>query len=69
YDNLVRFLDAIAHAYGRQGAAQRHARAMHARLEHSRMTEIFQHGLHEFITEFIIDNNRLDAAVTKQYLT
>ena len=68
YDNLVRFLDAIAHAYGRQGAAQRHARAMHARLEHSRMTEIFQHGLHEFITEFIIDNNRLDAAVTKQYL-
>src|SRR6201996_6782876 len=48
YDNLVRFLDAIAHAYGRQGAAQRHARAMHARLEHSRMTEIFQHGLHEF---------------------
>ena len=69
YDNLVRFLDAIAHAYGRQGAAQRHARAMHARLEHSRMTEIFQHGLHEFITEFIIDNNRLDGAVTKQYLT
>ena len=69
YDNLVRFLDAIAHAYGRQGAAQRHARAMHARLEHSRMTEIFQHGLHEFITEFITDNNRLDAAVTKQYLT
>jgi uncharacterized alpha-E superfamily protein len=69
YDNLVRFLDAIAHAYGRQGPAQRHARAMHARLEHSRMTEIFQHGLHEFITEFIIDNNRLDGAVTKQYLT
>jgi len=69
YDNLVRFLDAIAHAYGRQGPAQRHARAMHARLEHSRMPEIFQHGLHEFITEFITDNNRLDAAVTKQYLT
>src|SRR6516165_8435774 len=69
YDNLVRFLDAIAHAYGRQGAAQRHARAIHARLEHSRMNEIFQHGLHEFITEFITDNNRLDAAVTKQYLT
>ena len=69
YDNLVRFLDAIAHAYGRQGPAQRHARAMHARLEHSRMPEIFQRGLHEFITEFIVDNNRLDAVVTKQYLT
>jgi uncharacterized alpha-E superfamily protein len=69
YDNLVRFLDAIAHAYGRQGPAQRHARTMHARLDHSRMPEIFQHGLHEYITEFIMDNNRLDAAVTKQYLT
>jgi uncharacterized alpha-E superfamily protein len=69
YDNLVRFLDSIGHAYGRQGPAQRQARAMNARLEHSRMTEIFQHGLHEFITEFIVDNNELDAAVTKQYLT
>src|SRR5499427_9191731 len=53
YDNLVRFLDSIGHAYGRQGPAQRHARAMRARLEHSRMPEIFQHGLHEFVTEFI----------------
>jgi uncharacterized alpha-E superfamily protein len=69
YENLVRFLDAIGHAYGRQGPAQRHARAMHARLGHSRMTEIFQRGLHEFITEFITENNRLDGAVTQQYLT
>ena len=30
YENLVRYLDNIAHAYGRQGPAQRHARAMHA---------------------------------------
>jgi uncharacterized alpha-E superfamily protein len=32
------------------------------------MDEIFQQGLHEFLFEFIADNNRLDAAITEQYL-
>ena len=32
------------------------------------MEEIFQTGLHEFIGEFIDDNNRLGAAITEQYL-
>ena len=68
YENLVRFLDAIARAYGRQGGAQRHARGVRTRLENSRMDEIFQHGLHEFIGGFIADNNRLGAAISEQYL-
>jgi uncharacterized alpha-E superfamily protein len=68
YDNLVRFLDDIAHVYGRQGPAQRHARAVRTRLQNSRMEEIFQRGLHEFIGEFIVDNNRLGGAITRQYL-
>jgi len=68
YENLVRFLDSIARAYGRQGPAQRQARAIRARLENSRMQEIFQQGLHEFIGEFIADNNRLGSAITQQYL-
>jgi uncharacterized alpha-E superfamily protein len=68
YDNLVRFLDSIAYGYGRQGPAQRHARSVRTRLQNSRMEEIFQHGLHEFIGEFIADNNRLGAAITQQYL-
>jgi uncharacterized alpha-E superfamily protein len=59
YDNLVRDLDRIAQAYGRQGPAQRQARVVRTRLENSRMEEIFQHGLHEFIAEFIENNNRL----------
>ena len=42
YENLVRYLDHIARAYGRQGPAQRQARAVRARLENSRMEEIFQ---------------------------
>src|SRR5579863_5810164 len=53
YGNLVRNLDQIGVAYGRQGAAQRHARGVRNRLEHSHMDDIFQHGVHEFIQEFI----------------
>ncbi len=69
YQNLVLYLDHIARAYGRQGAAQRQARAVRTRIENSRMEEIFQSGLHEFISDFISDNNRLGAAITDQYLT
>src|SRR5262249_40498185 len=69
YQNLVLYLDHIARAYGRQGPAQRQARAVRARLENSRMDEIFQSGLHEFIGDFITDNNRLGRAVSEQYLT
>jgi uncharacterized alpha-E superfamily protein len=68
YENLVRYLDQIARAYGRQGPAQRQARAIRTRIENSRMEEIFQHGLHEFIGEFVADNNRLGTAISQQYL-
>jgi uncharacterized alpha-E superfamily protein len=32
------------------------------------MTDIFQHGVHEFIQEFIADNGRLGEIIAKQYL-
>src|SRR5208282_4258629 len=44
YENLVQNLDRIAGAYGRQGNAQRQARAVRARLQNSRIEEIFQTG-------------------------
>jgi uncharacterized alpha-E superfamily protein len=68
YENLVQNLDRIANDYGRQGPAQRHARAVRTRLQNSRMDGIFQTGLHEFISSFIADNNRLGSAITQQYL-
>jgi uncharacterized alpha-E superfamily protein len=68
YENLVRYLDQIARAYGRQGPAQRQARAVRTRIENSRMDEIFQNGLHEFIGEFVADNNQLGTAISQQYL-
>ncbi len=42
YENLVQNLDRIAGNYGRQGPAQRQARSIRARLQNSRMDEIFQ---------------------------
>ena len=68
YGNLVRNLDQIGVAYGRQGAAQRHARGVRNRLDHSQMVDLFPHGVHEFIQEFIADNSRLGEIITRQYL-
>ena len=41
---------------------------MMARLENSRIEEIFQTGLHEFISSFVDDNNKLGEAIAEQYL-
>jgi uncharacterized alpha-E superfamily protein len=69
YENIVRYLDDIGSAYGRQGPSQRLARGIRTRLQNSRMDGIFQNGLHEFIQEFIADNNRIGQTITQQYLT
>jgi len=68
YENLTQYLDQIAHAYGRQGASQRQARLTQSRLQNMRIDEVFQSGLHDFVTNFITDNNNLGAAVAEQYL-
>ena len=68
YQEIVLYLDEISGAYGRQGPAQRQARGIRTRLQNSRMDGIFQRGLHEFISEFIGENNRLGALVTEQFL-
>ena len=68
YENIVTHLDKVASAYGRQGPAQRLARGVRTRLQNSRMDEIFQTGLHEFIQTFISDNNRIGTTISQQYL-
>ena len=69
YEMLVRHLDLIADAYGRRGVCQRLASNTLAKLSNARIEEIFGNGLHEFVTDFISENNRLGAAITEQYLT
>jgi uncharacterized alpha-E superfamily protein len=68
YENMVRWLDEIGGAYGRQGSAQRKARATLAMLENTTIESVFQQGLHEFISAFIVDNNALSTAIAEQYL-
>jgi uncharacterized alpha-E superfamily protein len=68
YENVATFLDQIGKQYGRQGLAQRQARQLYGRLQQARVDEIFQEGLHEFVTEFIDDNNRIGARIAEQYL-
>jgi uncharacterized alpha-E superfamily protein len=68
YENIVRFLDDIGRAYGRQGPSQRLSRSILGRLENTRIEDVFEHGLHEFISAFIVDTHKLGSAVTEQYL-
>jgi uncharacterized alpha-E superfamily protein len=65
---IVRCLDQMAEAYGRRGQSQRLASAGLAKLGEYTIEQIFQSGLHEFISDFIEENNRLGAAITEQYL-
>ncbi|MCG6121224.1 MAG: alpha-E domain-containing protein [Microvirga sp.] len=67
-ESLVRNLDLIADVYGRRGPAQRFASATSARLGAARIEEVFGHGLHEWVSEFVVENNRLGAAIAEQYL-
>jgi uncharacterized alpha-E superfamily protein len=69
YEILVRHLDLIAEAYGRRGPSQRLASNMRAKLSSTRIESIFEQGLHEFIEEFITENNHLGSAISEQYLT
>jgi uncharacterized alpha-E superfamily protein len=69
YENLVRYLDDIGQFYAQQGPAQRQARVMLARMKNLQIEQIFQSGLHEFIEEFVDDNNNLGQTISKQYLS
>jgi uncharacterized alpha-E superfamily protein len=68
YRELIRNLDNLADLYGRQGPAQRIARARLARMENLRIETLFQSGLHEYLSAFIADNNALGLAINQQYL-
>jgi uncharacterized alpha-E superfamily protein len=68
YDEISHCLDELATEYGRQGPAQRLARTSRAKLLNANMQQIFQSGLHEFISDFLTDNHRLGNVVAAQYM-
>ncbi|MEQ9568267.1 MAG: alpha-E domain-containing protein, partial [Pseudomonadales bacterium] len=69
YVYILGALDELATVYGRQGPSQRLARTLGMSLQNSSVDQIFQVGLHEFLGNFIADNNRVGVAVSEQYLT
>jgi uncharacterized alpha-E superfamily protein len=68
YEDLLRHLDLLASVTGKRGPAHRLAAAGHARLAQANIDTIFADGLHEFLTRFITDNNKLGDAIAEQYL-
>ena len=68
YGEIVRFLDLLSKTYQRQGPAQRQARQAFDRLEQTSIKQVFEGGLHEFITDFVSDNYGVATAVSEQYL-
>jgi uncharacterized alpha-E superfamily protein len=69
YDGIRETLDQLGQEYGRQGPAQRLARSIRTKLANAKIDDIFQGGLHEFLTEFIAENAKLGGAVAEQYLS
>ena len=68
YEVVVHHLDLMADAYGKRGQSQRLAHGVRGRLSSARIEDIFQSGLHEFITGFLGDNADVSAAIAEQYL-
>ncbi len=68
YEAINGYLDQLAEAYGRQGPSQRIARGTYAGLQHREIEQLFQSGLHEFLTGFLDENNKVGAAISAQYL-
>ena len=67
FDEIMPILEQLSGS--RHTECKRLAGQIHAQLRYGNMREIFQQGLHEFLSEFVILNNRLGAEVHKAFLS
>lgn len=69
YEEIIGQLDLLANAYaGNRGECHRIAGEMHARLRYARIRDVFQSGLHEFLTDFIDRSIILGQEINNYYL-
>ena len=68
YEEILHRLDQLSTASARRGPAHRLAASGYGHLEAGNIDRIYSNGLHEFLRDFIADNNRLGAAIAEQYL-
>jgi uncharacterized alpha-E superfamily protein len=64
---VVDLLADIGGRTGRQGEADRLARLRHTQLTETNIDAVFRGGLHEFLKDYIAQNNQLDAAISHQF--
>ena len=64
---VVDLLAEIGGRTGRQGEADRQARLRHSGLLETDIDNVFSHGLHEFLREYLAENARIDAAIFEQF--
>ncbi|YBV97744.1 alpha-E domain-containing protein [Phyllobacteriaceae bacterium JZ32] len=67
YRNIVDNLGFLAADYGARHAAQETAEKTHATLKGNDINRIFETGLHEFLSDFIVKNNRLGTEIAEAY--
>lgn len=67
FDEITPILEQLSGI--RQTECKRLAGELHSKLRYGKMQQIFQKGLHEFLTDFIELNNRLGAEVHKTFLS
>ena len=65
FDEIMPILEQLSR---RNSECRRMAGELHARLHYGRMDEIFQEGLHEFLTDFIDCNNSLGVEIQRAFL-
>lgn len=61
-------LDMLAEIYGERHECHRLAGELHAWLRYGKVEQVFQEGLHEFLTDFIARNNRLAVEIGRNFL-
>ena len=67
YYNLTQSLRYLAENYGESPGCLARAEKMLARLTGSSISDVFDTGLHEFLGDFIRDNNQLGEEISTHY--
>jgi uncharacterized alpha-E superfamily protein len=67
FDEITSILEQLSSS--RATECRRMAGELHAKLRFGKMRDIFQHGLHEFLSEFVKANNKLGVEVHKTFLS
>jgi uncharacterized alpha-E superfamily protein len=67
YRQISRFLDELAELYGETSSPQGVASEMVGQLDQIGIEELFQNGLHEFVSDAITTTRRLSIEISKAY--